>query len=190
MKSALPLAALLLAFAGGYLAGRGCAGDDSALLALRDSLTVARAGHARTDSLLAAAQAADSLRRAEDDRRVATSRDTAVVLGAAVSPLLEAMRTADSAARDSLLTQAQATMAAHLVADSLARVDEDTRHRNDSLRIVQLNRDLLTVQAQRDEAQDRADEAVRLGLARRPGHGWKTDAVIVGVAVVGTVLLR
>jgi len=195
VKSALPLAALLAAFAAGYLV-RGCGANEAAdeLRGMREQLAHERTMFRRADSLRAARQAADSLRRAEDDRRVATSRDTAVALGAAVAPLLDSARVlagacADSAGLDSLLRAADAAMVAHLAADSLARFEEDERHRGDSLRILVL--ETVTVpelQAERDTAMARADRAVTLGLrAARPSRFW--HGVTVGATVVAAVVL-
>ena len=193
MKSALPLAALLAAFAAGYLV-RGCGANEAAdeLRGMREQLAHERTMFRRADSLRAARQAADSLRRAEDDRRVATSRDTAVALGAAVAPLLDsAIARAKSldVALDSVLTAAKTALVAHLAADSIARLEEDERHRGDSLRILVL--ETVTVpelQAERDTAMARADRAVTLGLrAARPSRFW--HGVTVGATVVAAVVL-
>lgn len=199
MKSALPFAFVVLAgvLVTLWLQDRGRGRGE--LLALRDTLATARAAHQRTDSLLAAAQAADSLRRAEDDRRVATSHTIAVSLGRTVTRLTTQLREqaallvcSDSAGLDSLLRTIAAledSTAAHLVADSVAAVAQETRHQADRARIAWLQTSAIPqLQAERDSAQARAERAVALGLRGR-GHGWRTHAVLAGVAVLGTLLL-
>ncbi len=197
MKSALPAAVLLLiGLAGGWwLSGRGDAAAIAELLAVRDTLVLERATHRTQDSLLAAALAANDLRRAEDDRRVVTRRTTAVRLGATVAPLLDSARVlagacTDSSGIDSVLAAADAAMAAHLVADSLARAAEDQRHAGDSTWTDWLQTSAIpALQADRDTAQARAERAVQLGLRRRPTPRWQkvltaTSCAIAGAAAV------
>lgn len=184
MKSALLVALLLVAFAGGWLAHGWRTGGT--VDAYADSLVIARAASRTLDSTLGVTRADHARQLAELQEQARTHRTAAVALGDTARLSVETLLVQVPDTLRPLVEKVRREFAAAQAACTLAIESQEAVSTGCQRQLVYW-RDTVTARLteQRDQAQRHLEAALRV----RRGHGWKTDAVLLGAGLLAGALL-